>query len=104
MKLILQLLQNVEIQEQHLKYRTTLVRSGVTQLADLLPRYINRFKPVREVTRDNSVTGPGVGALLSQLIWVICGEGDGVLMTTVSPFPAYNISTDYYSPIIVSQH
>jgi hypothetical protein len=33
------------------------------------------------------VTGPGVGALLAQLIWTICGEGDGVLMTTVSSLP-----------------
>lgn len=30
------------------------------------------------------MTGPGVGALLAQLIWVTCGEGDGVLVTTVS--------------------
>jgi hypothetical protein len=79
-----QLLREAEVQEQHLKYRTTLLRSGVSQLADLLPRYVNRSKPIREVTRKNSVTGPGVGSLLAQLIWAICEEGDGVLMTTVS--------------------
>jgi hypothetical protein len=52
-------------------------------LADLLPRYINRSNPIRDVTRGNSVTGPGVGALLAQLIWAICEEGEGVLITTV---------------------
>jgi len=78
-----QILHGAELEEQHLKYRTTLLRSGVTQLADLLPRYVNRSNPVREVTRGNSVTGPGVGALLAQLIWAICEEGEGVLMTTV---------------------
>ena len=59
------------------------MRSGVTQLADLLPRYVNRSNPVRPVTRNNSVTGPGVGALLAQLIWAVCGPGDGVLIPTV---------------------
>jgi hypothetical protein len=44
---------------------------------------VNRSNPVRDVTRGNSVTGPGVGALLAQLIWAICEEGEGVLMTTV---------------------
>jgi aspartate/methionine/tyrosine aminotransferase len=78
-----QILQQTELEEQHLKYRTTLLRSGVTQLAELLARYVNRSNPVREVNRGNSVTGPGVGALLAQLIWAICEEGEGVLMTTV---------------------
>jgi hypothetical protein len=84
-RLKIQLLQQGDIQEQHLKYRTTLLRSGVSQLADLLPRYINRSRPIREVSRKNSVTGPGVGALLAQLMWAICEEGEGVLMTTVRP-------------------
>lgn len=75
------------MEEQHLKYRTTLVRSGVPQLADILPRYLNRSKPDRPVTRNNSVTGPGVGALLAQLIWAICDEGDGVLIATVCHCP-----------------
>ena len=78
-----QILYEAQLEEQHLKYRTTLLRSGVTQLADLLPRYVNRSNPVRDVTRGNSITGPGVGALLAQLIWAICEEGEGVLMTTV---------------------
>jgi len=79
-----QILGKADVQEQHLKYRTTLLRSGVNQLADLLPKYVNRSKPIRQVSRKNSATGPGVGALLAQLIWSICEEGDGVLMTTVS--------------------
>lgn len=78
------ILREAEMVEPHLKYRTTLLRSGVNQLADLLPRYVNRSNPIRKVTRENSVTGPGVGALMAQLIWAICVEGDGVLMTTVS--------------------
>jgi hypothetical protein len=44
---------------------------------------VNRSNPIREVKSGNSVTGPGVGALLAQLIWAICEEGEGVLMTTV---------------------
>lgn len=81
----IQLLRDAEVEEQHLKYRTTLVRSGVEQLTDLLPRYLNRSNPMRPITRDNSITGPGVGALLAQLVWALCGEGEGVLMATVRP-------------------
>lgn len=31
------------------------------------------------------MAGPGVGALLAQLVWALCAEGEGVLMATVSP-------------------
>jgi hypothetical protein len=35
-------------------------------------------------TGENSVAGPGIGALLAQLIWAIADEGAGVLLSAVS--------------------
>jgi hypothetical protein len=35
---------------------------------------------------ENSVTGPGIGALLAQLVWALAGEGEGVLMSVVRSF------------------
>jgi aspartate/methionine/tyrosine aminotransferase len=58
----------------------------VPQLADLLPRYVNMVNPVRPITRENSVPGPGIGALLANLIWTLCDEGDGVLLSAVRPY------------------
>ncbi|KAJ7841214.1 PLP-dependent transferase [Mycena olivaceomarginata] len=45
------------------------------------------FNPLVQVTRprtgENSVAGPGIGALLAQLIWAIADEGAGVLLSAV---------------------
>ena len=84
----MQLLNEGDIRSQHLKYRSTLQRSSLPQLEDLLPAYVNLSNPVRPVTRLNSVCGPGVGALLAHLIWTLCDEGDGALLSTVS-YPWY---------------
>ncbi|KAJ7877507.1 PLP-dependent transferase [Mycena leptocephala] len=67
---------------QHLRYRATLIKTTLPTLEDLLPQYINdHFNPRVEITRENSVTGPGIGALLAQLVWALAGEGEGVLMS-----------------------
>ncbi|ORY26710.1 pyridoxal phosphate-dependent transferase [Naematelia encephala] len=78
---ILPILNEQSIKSQHLRYRVTLLRSSTPQLADLLPTYVNYRKPVRPVTRANSVAGPGVGSLLAQLFWAICEPGEGVLLS-----------------------
>ncbi|KAJ7032592.1 PLP-dependent transferase [Mycena alexandri] len=67
---------------QHLRYRATLIKTALPTVEDLLPQYINDyFHPRVPVTRETSVTGPGIGALLAQLVWALAGEGDGVLMS-----------------------
>ncbi|KAJ7036157.1 PLP-dependent transferase [Mycena alexandri] len=70
---------------QHLKYRGTLLRTNLPTVEDLLPQYINdSFNPVVQVTRENSVAGPGIGAVLAQLIWAVANQGAGVLLS--APF------------------
>ncbi|KAK7050694.1 PLP-dependent transferase [Favolaschia claudopus] len=67
---------------QHLRYRATLIKTTLPTVEDLLPEYINdHFNPRVLITRENSVTGPGIGALLAQLVWALAGEGEGVLMS-----------------------
>ncbi|KAJ7075300.1 PLP-dependent transferase [Mycena belliarum] len=74
-----------ELRSQHLRYRATLIKTDLPTVEDLLPAYINdHFHPRVKVTRENSVTGPGVGALLAQVVWALAGEGQGVLMS--APF------------------
>ncbi|KAF7369429.1 PLP-dependent transferase [Mycena venus] len=66
----------------HLRYRATLIKTTLPTVEDLLPQYINdHFNPRVQITRENSVTGPGIGALLAQLVWALAGEGDGILMS-----------------------
>ncbi|WVW86745.1 hypothetical protein I302_108799 [Kwoniella bestiolae CBS 10118] len=79
---VIPILQTSKIHAQHLKYRATLTRSSLPQLEDLLPSYFNLRNPIKKVTRENSVTGPGVGALLASVIWGLCEAGDGVLLST----------------------
>ncbi|KAJ7435804.1 PLP-dependent transferase [Mycena galericulata] len=70
---------------QHLRYRATLIKSTLPTVEDLIPEYINEhFHPRVPVTRENSIAGPGIGAVLAQLIWALAGEGEGVLMS--APF------------------
>ncbi|KAJ7641054.1 PLP-dependent transferase [Roridomyces roridus] len=73
------------LRTQHLRYRATLIKSTLPTVEDLLPQYINdHIHPRVPVTRDNSVAGPGIGAVLAQAVWALAGEGEGVLMS--APF------------------
>ncbi|KAJ7281046.1 pyridoxal phosphate-dependent transferase [Mycena rebaudengoi] len=77
--------QPITLHTQHLRYRATLLKSTLPTVEDLLPQYINdHFKPRLQVSRENSVSGPGLGALIAQLTWALVGEGEGVLMS--NPF------------------
>jgi len=68
---------------QHLKYRATLLKSSVTNVDVLLPAYANEFfAPTTPVTRANSVTGPGIGALFASLVWALTDVGQGVLLSS----------------------
>nr|GAT53383.1 predicted protein [Mycena chlorophos] len=79
------LLTTEHLRTQHLRYRFTLLKSGLPTVEDLLPEYINdHFSPRVRITRENCVAGPGIGACLAQLIWALVGQGEGVLMT--APF------------------
>lgn len=50
-----------------------------------MPRFLNRtLKPRIPITAKNMVVGPGLSVLMAHLLWHICNEGDGVVMTTVS--------------------
>ncbi|KAJ7250613.1 PLP-dependent transferase [Mycena rebaudengoi] len=72
----------ITFHKQHLKYRYTLLKSTLPTVEDLLPEYINsHFNPRIQITRKNSVAGPGIGALLAQLIWALTDEDDGVLLS-----------------------
>ncbi|CAK5269051.1 unnamed protein product [Mycena citricolor] len=83
----------VSFRGQHLRYRATLIKTDLQTVEDLLPAYINdHFEPRIPVTRENSVAGPGIGALLAQLVWALAGQGEGVLMSV----PFYD---DYFRDI-----
>ncbi|KAJ7202587.1 PLP-dependent transferase [Mycena pura] len=82
------------LRTQHLRYRATLIKTTLPTVEDLLPEYINdHFNPKVRITRENSVTGPGIGACLAQLVWALAGEGEGVLMSV----PFYD---DYVRDIV----
>ncbi|KAJ6565807.1 PLP-dependent transferase [Mycena vulgaris] len=84
-RLIEHLSRPMEIHPQHLKYRGTLLKTALPTVEDLLPQYVNEyFNPLVPVTRENSVAGPGIGAVLAQLIWALTDEGAGVLIS--APF------------------
>ncbi|KAH7103114.1 PLP-dependent transferase [Auriculariales sp. MPI-PUGE-AT-0066] len=84
----------LQLTPHHLKYRAALLRSSVNTTVDALPVFLNKsLRPVHPITADIVVPGPGIGAILAQLIWALCDEGDGVLLTT----PYY---TDYPRDII----
>ncbi|KAJ7195878.1 PLP-dependent transferase [Mycena rebaudengoi] len=90
---LLHLSRPITFHKQHLKYRYTLLKSTLPTVEDLLPEYINsHFNPRIQITncdnktgirllRENSVAGPGIGALLAQLIWALTDEDDGVLLS-----------------------
>ncbi|KAJ7743918.1 PLP-dependent transferase [Mycena maculata] len=84
-RLIEHLSRPITIRPQHLKYRHTLLLTTLPTVEELLPQYINdHFNPLVPVNRKNSVAGPGIGAVLAQLIWALADEGAGVLLT--APF------------------
>ncbi|KAF7342320.1 PLP-dependent transferase [Mycena venus] len=90
-RLIEHLSRPLTIYPPHLKYRYTLTKTTLPTVEDLLPQYVNdHFNPLVQITTlfspagANSVAGPGVGAVLAQLIWALADEGAGVLIT--APF------------------
>ncbi|KAJ7099870.1 PLP-dependent transferase [Mycena crocata] len=84
-RLVENLSKPITIHHQHLKYRTTLLKTTLPTVEDLLPEYINDyFNPLVRITRENSVAGPGIGAVFAQLIWALANEGEGVLLS--APF------------------
>jgi len=93
-RLIEHLSRPLTIYPPHLKYRYTLIKTTLPTVEDLLPQYVNdHFNPLVQVTRENSVAGPGIGAVLAQLIWALADEGTGVLISA----PFYN---DYIRDIV----
>ncbi|KAF9051098.1 PLP-dependent transferase [Hymenopellis radicata] len=80
----------------HLKYRSALthVASTIPSTKQAVPRFLNKtLKPLVPITPDHCVVGPGIGAVFAHLLWHLCDEGEGVLMT--APFYA-----DYTRDII----
>ncbi len=63
----------------------THAASTIPSAKQAVPRYLNKtLKPLVPITPDHCVVGPGIGAVFAQLIWHLCDEGEGVLMTAVS--------------------
>ncbi|CAE6374330.1 unnamed protein product [Rhizoctonia solani] len=69
----------------HLKYRPSLVDGYENSTEDVLPPYYTTyFKPRTPIEPEHCVHADGIGSLLAQIFWALCGVGDGVLMATVS--------------------
>ncbi|KAJ7506142.1 PLP-dependent transferase [Mycena galericulata] len=82
-RLIEHLSSPITIYPQHLKYRATLIKTTLPTVEDFLPKYVNdHFNPRVTVT----IAGPGIGAVLAQLVWALADEGAGVLLTAVSNY------------------
>ncbi|KAF9042682.1 PLP-dependent transferase [Rhodocollybia butyracea] len=81
---------------EHLKYRSTLLNGFTPNTTQVLPRVINEalrpFIP-NSIRSEHIAIGPGIGAVLAHLLWHLCDEGDGVLLTA----PFYS---DYIRDII----
>jgi 1-aminocyclopropane-1-carboxylate synthase len=61
-----------------------LQRSLTASTIDVLPIFLNAtLHPRSDITSEHIVTGPGLGALLAQLVWSVCDEREGILITTV---------------------
>ncbi|KAF8919899.1 PLP-dependent transferase [Mucidula mucida] len=91
---------NFRMSAAHLKYRSALTHAASTipSAKQAVPRYLNKtLKPLVPITPDHCVVGPGIGAVFAQLIWHLCDEGEGVLMT--APFYE-NVAADYTRDII----
>ncbi|CAE6474532.1 unnamed protein product, partial [Rhizoctonia solani] len=67
----------------HLKYRSSLVSGYENSTEDILPSYYTTyFKPRIPIKSEHCVHADGIGSLLAQIFWALCGVGDGVLMAT----------------------
>ncbi|CAE6487150.1 unnamed protein product [Rhizoctonia solani] len=67
----------------HLKYRPSLVDGYENSTKDVLPPYYTTyFKPRTPIKPEHCVHADGIGSLLAQIFWALCGTGDGVLMAT----------------------
>ncbi|KAH8829302.1 PLP-dependent transferase [Flagelloscypha sp. PMI_526] len=70
------------ITTDHLKYRPALINSSKLNITTSIPKFFNRsLKPLTPILIEHVISGPGVGAMLSHLLWAICDPGDGVLLT-----------------------
>lgn len=83
------------LRADHLKYRDAILRNNkIVTTADALPVYLNRtLRPLEPLTVENTIPGPGVGALLAHFLWAVLNEGEGVLLST----PYY---TDYPRDVV----
>ncbi|KAF9265306.1 PLP-dependent transferase [Marasmius fiardii PR-910] len=67
----------------HLRYRIGLANGFEPTLDEALPQFLNRsLKPWKPIAPDETAVGPGVGSLLSQLLWILADVGEGILLTT----------------------
>ncbi|KAJ1299858.1 hypothetical protein OPQ81_002652 [Rhizoctonia solani] len=67
----------------HLKYRLSLVDGYEKSTEEILPSYYTTYiKPRVPIKAEHCVHGDGIGSLLGQIFWALCGVEDGVLMAT----------------------
>lgn len=55
-----------------------------------MPNVLNKtLKPHLPIRSEHIAIGPGIGAVLSYLIWHLCEVGDGVVITAVSGYQSF---------------
>ncbi|KAH8824907.1 PLP-dependent transferase [Flagelloscypha sp. PMI_526] len=73
---------NFQMTPEHLKYRPALINSEHTNLTKTMPTFLNNtLKPSCPIAVHHILMGPGVGCMLSHLLWSLCSPGEGVVLT-----------------------
>lgn len=63
----------------------SLLHGYTLNSTQVMPNILNKvLKPHAPIRSEHIVVGPGIGAILSHLIWHLCEAGDGVVITAVS--------------------
>ncbi|CAE6369507.1 unnamed protein product [Rhizoctonia solani] len=90
-----------KLTSSHLKYRPSLVDGYENSTEEVLPPYYTAyFHPRQEIKAQHCVHADGIGSLLVQVFWALCGVGDGVLMAT--PYYGLPIQADYPRDVVYS--
>lgn len=62
-----------------------LVHGPEINTTQAMPKFLNRtLKPRVPILTEHVAISPGIGATLAHLMWHLCDEGEGVMITAVS--------------------
>lgn len=67
-----------------------MINSDHPNISTSIPKFLNKsLKPLSPILTEHVLSGPGVGGMLSHLLWYLCEPGEGVLLTCVRATQSY---------------